>query len=280
MHARALKALLQLSPLKRFDAMADGLEHLVEHVEQLRKDLIHVAEDKRPRGTAVLSVVSGEEAAKVLILLDAVRMDQTDHKALKRQFSRFYQHLARWIYAEIAAMRPATFGEVIALVDSMRRSRYLDGPSDVDWLFRNELLTRREEALYVDYLRDEDGSHRWTTPGRLDTAHLMYSTSVQDLVGALHRVGCTSRAGLEVIAETWASESLDQETHWQEAASLNREVVEKLVERGIVRPDVSSEDAYHVIDRWPFPLGGIEVEEVDVSMSELEAERARHLPYW
>jgi hypothetical protein len=278
MHARALNDLLQLPLPKRFDAIADGLGLLTEHVEQLRSDLVHVAEDKRPRGTAVLSVMSEEEAAKILILLDVVRMDQTDHKALKRQVARFYQHLARCIYAEMAAMRPATFGEVVALVQSMRPSRYLDGPNDVDWIFRNQLLTRREEAVYVDYLRDEDGSHRWTTPGSLDTAHLMYSTSVQDLVGALDRVGCTSRGGLDIIAKVWAGKHLDRETHWQEAAALNREIVHALGEIGLARADATDEDRYWVIDRWLFPMWGIDVESLEVPISDLEAVRARHMP--
>lgn len=281
MRGRALKDVLQLPRRERFDAIAEGLEHLAEHVEHLRDDLIHVAEAKRPRGTAVLSVAAEEEAAKVLILLDAVRMDQADQATLKRQFSRFYRHLARCIYAEIVPMRPATFGEVIRLVDLMRRSHYLDGPTGVDWIFQNELITRREQALYVDYVADADGNaHWWTTPGQLDDAHLWYSTAVQDLVGALHRVGCTSRAGLDVIAETWAGKSLDENTPWHEAADLNCQVGNSLIECHLVGSDATQEDADLVGNRWPFPLGMIEIEEVPVSRSELEAEREREIYDW
>jgi hypothetical protein len=106
----------------------------------------------------------------------------------------------------------------------------------------------------------------------------MYFTSVQDLVAALHRTGCTSRAGLDVIAEVWGTKRLDEETHWQEAVALNRGVMTALDGIGVAHPEATTQDADHVIDRWPFPMGAIDLEEIEVPPSELEVERARHGP--
>lgn len=130
---------MQLAEPERLDAIAEGLGLLAEHVATLRQDVIHLAEADRPRGRAVLAAQSEEEAAKALILLDLVRMDWRDHKAVSRQIGRFYNHLARCIYVDAVQMRPADFREVRERVDWLRQSHYLDGPNDVDWIFRNQL---------------------------------------------------------------------------------------------------------------------------------------------
>ena len=278
MHPRALKRLLQLARPKRFNVIADGLDLFVEHVGTLRRDLACLAEAGRPRGGAVLAALSEEEAAKVLILLDLVRMDTQDQRAASRQIARFYNHLARCIYVEVAEMRPANFGEVRAMVYMMRQSHFLDGPTGDDWIFRNQLMARREDALYVDYVREEDGD-RWTTPAAYDTTPSFYATSVQDLVLALHRLGGTSRASLDVIAQAWAGHRIGDNTHWRDISAVNRRVVEELAERNLALPEATTEDAGRVIERWPFPLGGLDVSAVEVPLSALEAERARRFPY-
>jgi hypothetical protein len=46
--------------------------------------------------------------------------------------------------------RPASLGDVRRHVDRLRRSLYLDEPNDVDWVFRNEILDRRESRSIVN----------------------------------------------------------------------------------------------------------------------------------
>jgi hypothetical protein len=99
---------MQLPVPKRLDAIAEGLGLLVEHVATLREDALHLAESDKPRGLAVLSAQSEEEAAKALILLDLVRMGWRDNEAVTRQIGRFYDHLARCIYADTTQIRPAS----------------------------------------------------------------------------------------------------------------------------------------------------------------------------
>jgi hypothetical protein len=83
----------------------------------------------------------------VLILLDLVRLGWRDHSKVKAQISPFYDHLGRCIYVEVLESRPADFAEVRRMVEDMRQAYFLDGPNDVDWIFRNELLSSREEGL-------------------------------------------------------------------------------------------------------------------------------------
>jgi hypothetical protein len=267
---------MQLAEPERLDTIAEGLGLLAEHVATLREDVIHLGEADRPRGRAVLAAQSEEEAAKALILLDLVRMDWRDHKAVSRQIGRFYNHLARCIYVDAVQMRPADFREVRERVDWLRRSHYLDGPNDVDWIFRNQLIAEREDSLYVDYVHEEE-SDRWTTPARKEGVDFGVDTGVQDLVGALHRMGCTSRTGLEIVAAAWTQQPIDDDTHWQDVVPVNRSIVEELAERGHALTDATADDARHVIGRWHFPLAGIDLKEIDVPLEQLEADRARYV---
>jgi hypothetical protein len=278
MHPRALKRLLQLPRKERFPRISEGLGLLVEQVAALDSDLAVLAKAERWRGLDILAAQADEEAAKALILLDSVRMDPGDQEASARQLGYFYNHLARCIYVEMVQMRPAEFAEVRGLVDMMRLSHYLDGPNDVDWIFRNQLLARREESLYVDYIHEEEGD-RWVTPASND--RFMYPPPVEPilkLVGSLHRLGALSTDGLVVVADHWSGFVLQEQTHWQEMVAINRAIVEDLVDEDIATAGVLPEDGSFVIEHWPFPMGSLDLRVRNVDISELEAERDRWHP--
>ncbi|HVY78541.1 MAG TPA: hypothetical protein VG898_08560 [Solirubrobacterales bacterium] len=269
---------MQLPRRERPARIAEGLELLVAQVATLEEDLSLLAEAKRWRGLDILSAQADEEAAKALILLDFIRMDQGDDEALARQLGYFSEHLARCIYVEMAEMSPADFAEVKRLVDPMRASHYLDGPSDVDWIFRNQLLARREESLYVDYVREEEGE-RWVTPAANDV--FMYPppmARVRRLVGSFHRLGVMSVEGLALVASHWSSVTLQEQTHWQEILPVNRAIVEELIDKDLVTAQATSEDAGLAIHHWPFPMGSLDLSKEKVDVSELEAQRASWQP--
>jgi hypothetical protein len=275
---RALKRLMQLAAEERLDAIAEGLGMLAEQVGTLSDDLSLLTDTQSRRGLTMLSAQADEEAAKALILLDVVRMDNRDQQTVVRQLECFYDHLARCIYVEIAQMNPANFAEVRTLVQTMRPSRYLDGPNDVDWIFRNQLLAQREESLYVDYIHEEGGD-RWITPATNDD--FMFAAppaAIRDLVGALDRLGCTSRAGLAIIASSWTQKTIEDETPWLELVAINQSIVEELINKELASADATQEDVDRVIEHWPFPMGSLDLSQLPVSNSELQAERDRWYP--
>lgn len=274
MHARALKNIMQLPMARRLDAIAEGLELLVEHVSTLNDDLAFLAAEGRSRGAGALEAQAQEEAAKVLILLDLVRMGWRDQKLAARQISRFYDHLARCIYAEVSKMRPAKFSEIRSLVDDMRETHYLDGPNDMDWIFRNRLLSSREEDLYVDYVQHEDGA-TWVTPAQRHRLGFWPNTAVQKLVLGMHRSGVTSRQGLDVLASVWSGQVIENATRWPVVAGLNHKVLAQLHDDGVVLPEGTSADARRVINQWTFPLHGLELREIDVKIKDLQDRRER-----
>lgn len=273
MHPRALKRLLQLPNKERFPRISEGLGLLVEQVAALDSDLSALAKAERWRGFDILAAQADEEAAKALILLDFVRMDPSNRKASARQLGYFYNHLARCIYVEMVQMRSAEFAEVRGLIDMMRQSHYLDGPNDVDWIFRNELLARREESLYVDYIHEEEGE-RWVTPASND--RFMYPPSpepIRKLVGALHRLGAMSPKGLAIIADHWSPVAPEEQTHWQEVVAINRAIIEELIDADLVTDEALAEDGSFAVQHWPFPMGSLDLSVRKVDISELEAER-------
>ena len=276
MEPRRIKELANVPVVKRLDALAEGLALLAEQARALREDLILLAEAERSRAYGIVAVIADEEAAKALMLLDLVRTGWRDSGLVGRQLARFSDHLARLIYAEMSYMSPADFAEVRRVVEIYRPSHYLDGPSDVDFIYRNQSLAQREEALYVDYVRDEDGS-RWVSPAARDSLVFGHLAVPLDLVISLDRIGCTSREGLDVIAETWSDVVITDTTHWQEIRALNKRIAETLIDRGLHSSDAEDEDAARVIDRWSFPLTQLDLGLVEIDTQDLEAQRARRL---
>jgi hypothetical protein len=255
---------MQLTEAKRLDVIAEGLGLLTEYVVMLREDLLFLADAHRSRALAVLSAQSEEEAAKVFILLDLVRLGRRDDETITRQIGRFYDHLARCIYVDATQMRPADFREVRARIEWLRQSHYLDGPNDVDWIFRNQLIAERENSIYVDYVHEEEGD-RWSTPAVNEAVGFGADTTAQDLVGALHRTGCTSRVGLDFVASAWKERPIDDDTQWQEVAAVNRAIVEDLADSGHALTTATADDARRVIGQWHFPLADLELKEIQGS---------------
>ena len=170
----------------------------------------------------MLTTLAKEEAAKVLILLDAVRCPQSSGDRLSRQLARFNDHLAKGLYARVCGMRPATLAQLQEYIDNDREEFYLDGPNDVDWIFRNQVTQSREGMFYVDYVAHDDG-HRWSDPAVFEDV-LFSSPPMPDAVRmALNLSGVAeiSTEALAVVAATWRDHVPEAETHCTEITELN-----------------------------------------------------------
>ncbi|MDQ1734124.1 MAG: hypothetical protein QOH56_375 [Pseudonocardiales bacterium] len=276
MEPRSLVHILNLPKRERFAVMAEGLTLLAEHIGTLHTDLDRLRDQGRQRAMAAIDVLASEEAAKVLILLDVARMGWGDQEAVDRQLKRFYNHLARGIYTRVVDGRPADFAEVRRYVDGLRQSHFLDGPNDVDWIFRNEVLAAREDSLYVDYLSAEGGDY-WATPASRDDIMISQPSMIIRLVTALDRMGCLSMDGLQIIEAVWRGQTIEDETRWHVIEDLNQKVVDQLAQRGLVKDGATDDDAYLVYQQWTFPLGHMDLHQTEVKRAELLARRNRWL---
>jgi AbiV family abortive infection protein len=211
MRPRAASSLAALSDRKFLELLAEGLALLAEHVHKLESSVELLERDKQVRGAVPLRALAEEEAAKFLILLDAVRCPRKPQMRV-RQLDRFHNHLAKGLYVEVYDSSPADYGEVRRYVDMLRKSHYLDGPNDVDWVFRNSVVAKREERLYVDYMEDDGGS-RWHSPSSWDDIGLRYRSTVIRLVAAMATAGFASVAGLGCVAPLWRDLELKDSLH-------------------------------------------------------------------
>jgi AbiV family abortive infection protein len=269
MKTKAILDLVQLSDKEFFVEVSTGLKHILENATQIHQDANLLAEHKRLRGYSMLSRVAEEEAAKFHILIDAVRCPRhQDKNMFNRQLKRFHQHLAKGIYAEACAWRPDTFGRLTEYAERERQEFYLDGPNDIDWIFRNRILQNREEKIYVDYA-DTDEGHMWLTPHVDDwELGLGHTPPALHLARALDNVGCTTPEALAVIADIWRPIKMTDDYHWVEIRKLNYQTLEELDDKNLLLEQ--PQEAYHyIIHNWPFPMCSIDLSLASVDKAEL-----------
>ena len=249
---RQIKRLYDLSNDDFLSHVADGVNLAMENAHSYLHSADALAGCDPGRAVAHLRSVAEEEAAKVLILIDAVRCPRRadTNEMFSRQLGYFGNHLARGVYAWYACNNPATFEEAREIVDSALQSRYYDG-EEGELEYRNWILGDREETLYVDYV-EENGECFWVSPKQMDTmtacAHPGPS-QVVDLADALVRLGCGMVAGLKIIADIWQPLVISDRLSWFEYKEHNVRAVRSLSNVGLSE---RAED-YHrriVIDGW------------------------------
>ncbi len=280
---RRLGTIVQVPEPRRLHVLAKGTELLAENVATLEADATTLGENRRYRGAAVLRCFAEEEAAKVLILLDLIRAGWKDQAAVKTCLSNFYSHLARGLYVKAYDGSPADLAEIRRHVDHLRQRYYLDGPMDVDWIFGNEVLTSREERLYVDYIEDEHGGRHWTGPAdRSAIFDAPFSSPAQTspvvrLVDAMERIGLLTEPGLAATRAVWDGVLVDDTTHWSALRPLNIAVAQKLMVL-LGRAYATEEEAepmQYLVEHWIFPLTGLGLAIADVRLADLKRARER-----
>lgn len=269
--------LADLDDSQLFDALAEGLQRIHDHVASLEASRNACADAGETRGARVLSLLLEEEAAKYLILLDAARCPR---ERLREHLRKFGSHVARAIYANMCEWHPTAqgFRELLGYIELELPNYYLDGPNDVDWLLPNSLKADREQALYVDYVRTDEG-HRWVSPldsdrfvGRLSSR---LSTAVVELVKALHKAGIGRPAALVVVADLWRAVDVESETDihrlWERTSSL----LDALAERGLLADGSARR---FIVDRWLYPLWSLSLELRKVKVEDLRRQQEAWVP--
>jgi hypothetical protein len=195
---------------ERLRLIGEGLPVLLASAQELA-DAEKQLPREHQRARAILIGQAEEEAAKILILLDAVRCPPERQKELNRTLGNFYRHLARLIYAAASRWHAATLPELAGYVNRERISHYLDGQYGPEFLFRNDLLDEREGFLYADLI-DHDGDLEWRKPGPrfggVPIEHDLLGSNVPwfhalPFVEALSRLSILTPEGLKVVARTW-----------------------------------------------------------------------------
>ena len=251
----AIRKLEQLSDIDLFETLSEGMPLIVDNATSLDETARRLCRDGEFRASEVMRGFAEEEAAKVLILIDYVRCpSESGRKA--QVLSRFYGHVAKRIHAMASEYpRIASFGELSELVERECRPWYLDGPNDIDWIFRNSISAKRDRDLYVDYVQDVTdaaGACFWIAPAPSDDFRSQYPASdCVMLVQCLSRAGAVSAGGLVEIADVWRGFAPDPYTDREELHCLILETLDRFAR---LCGAVDEADARFIVDHWPFPL--------------------------
>ena len=274
---RSIKNLCQLPDDALFKEVETGISHIMDVVNRLSTAAEGLHGRKHHYPSRVLEYFAAEEAAKVLILVDAARCPKNKGAEKSRTLGYFYDHIAKGIYVQVCDWRPMDLAEVRRGVDEQRRERYLDGPNDVDWIYPNSIAQRREDRLYVGYFcedteESEQGEGYWTSPlndvSRLSEFFGYHTSAVVNLARALHQTNATTSEGLSVIANVWRNVDVRDEMRFDELKRLNRRTLEALNDRGLLAP-VSDQVQVTVEKHWIYPLWTLDLRMLRVEKKEL-----------
>ena len=261
---RAIGDLVQLPDNRFFEEISKGIGHIVEYADSLDSLGGRLVDIGEYRGAKTVRSLAEEEAAKVLILVDAVRCPPSEKKHRSRTLMGYYDHLAKHIYSEACWWRSADFAEVQRGIARERLPYYLDGPNDVDWIFPNSAKAERERSMYVDYVQDitkPHGERYWVSPLPDHEPGRSAPSTPTSLVTAkaLHHARVTTPAGLSIVADIWRSFQPKPSTTFPELSRKIRETLECVIERELTLDSDLHAVASTVISHWPFPLWSLDL---------------------
>ena len=256
---RAISHLATFPEDRLFEEVGQGIEYIVQNAANLNKAAFHLHQAEQIGASNLLRGMAEEEAAKVLILIEAIRCPVAQRGPTLKSY---YSHLAKRIYAAASAHpRIDTFAQLRDFVDLYRRPRFLDGPNDVDWIVGNETLSDREWGIYVDFIQDTTeppGEYFWSTPLEPTPSGFPYDVpEALTLARALADAGATSTDGLATIASEWR--------HFDPSPDCDRDDVQEIIEKmlnGLIRQGAATGDhasMQFIYSHWTFPLWPLEL---------------------
>ncbi|MDZ4405019.1 AbiV family abortive infection protein [Prosthecobacter sp.] len=266
MKQRAIKDICQLSEQDLFREVSAGMNLAILNALAIEIDAqaLYAAQSN---GYDILIAVAREEAAKALILFDAIRCPRQSPN-FPRQVQRFNDHLAKGIYAEMCEWEPSSKADLQKYLKLERQQFYSDGPNDVDWIFPNRILHSRERNMYVDYVKSAD-EHFWLNPFKHKRAFKHHTPRVVEIAKSLKATGCTHPASLAAIAAKWRPTSIDDDYTRQKLRELNHSTLAELeVQKLIDESDKSAIDT--IVNYLPYPLHDADLSLINVEINDLE----------
>lgn len=270
------KQVANMTPHERLRFLAEGLPLIAASAINYWRAAKSVKD--QPREAEILVRNAEEEAAKALILMDIVRCPPKRAAAhAGKLMGYFYNHLARMIWADMCGAFVDTPAEIQHYVDMDRTSHYLDGPNDVDWIYSNSKLHRREAQLYVDIESDDSGRLRWSSPDS-GLAVLVFEPAAVQAADALLELGAFSLDGLKAISKIWAQEYFEVDSTTATAKQLTEQTIAALIEAKLPAETATNGHVQALRRFWPMPMYNIDFTLIDVDVADLRAEQAVWVP--
>ena len=267
---RRARHLHWIAPDKRLEIIAKGLPIILASAQSLWCASRRLGEEM-PRESGVLRGFAAEEAAKALILIDAVRCPRKRARSrLRSILGWFYDHLARLIYAESVVFPRVTVRELREHVELHRKDFYSNAPAG-EMIFQNQHLYRREGLLYADVLArelvGESDELSWSDPFEIarsadSVAAREVSRRLLQLVEAMATLGIFSLQGLKATSEVWNKvEFAGPESH-SDAMELVRDLVDRLVRENLPKEDSVDLHLETLYNYWRLPMYNLDFKKI------------------
>lgn len=257
--------LLQLSRMDFLTTVAEGLPLIWENSARLWRESVDLRQLGPSQSVGILQSFAEEEAAKVLILLDAVRCPASSKNEFGRLVKQLDQHVGKGIYVRYYGTSPSDMTEVKRIVEVERQGFSREGEYG-EFILPNSITTSRESRLYVSYVRNDDGTHEWHIPYKPLHFEGLGSSGIIRVVEALHAAGVFEVESLKAFREYWESipfvdigdnpVNLDRETSigWRQLTDLNLGMLKELDQRGVLSPAATVEHQRTLVQQLLFPL--------------------------
>ena len=275
---RQADRLCQLGGRERLAFIAKGLPIILRSAQR-SWEAARQLRTSHGRESAILEGVAMEEAAKILILTDAVRCpSKLAPSKMNRFVDRFYDHLARLIYAEAVSWKPTHLAQLRKYVDRERRGHYLEGHAG-EYIMPNSTIYRRESRLYVDVEAYQDDTLTWSEPSDPYAGRSFFTSMPRALrvAAAMEQVGMFTPEGLKAVSEIWGSlEYKDREDH-HDGAKLTEQMLKRFHTEGLMLATARDDDVGVLYNDWQIPMCNLDFSLIQVPLEELEAEQEREL---
>lgn len=266
----------QMSASDRLTFIAEGLP--IIHASAMGFWSASAELGEKPREAEVLAGFAKEEAAKILVLLDVIRCpDKQLAGKLSKLVGRFYGHLDRLIYAQLAEWWCTDVADLRKAVEPLRKAHDLEGNMG-EFIVPNDVLYRRESKLYADVEAYEDGTPLWNAPVVHPIGFPARMPAVVQLVDAMAACGMFTVAGLKATSEIWGQVEFQERETLQDAERLTQQLLARLISEDLPS-DSATQDHVSVLYRhWPLPMYNVDLDPILVSLEELKAAQDRL--YW
>src|SRR5258708_5971367 len=140
--------LFQLSPEQFITTVAQGMPLIHENVMTLWNEAQEIGRLGNRRAVGILQLFAEEEAAKMMLLFDAVRCPRARRNEFRRLLRGSMDHLTKGIYVKYCGLHLADLWEAKRIIDLERQSVYREGDYG-QFIAPNSILYMPENTLYV-----------------------------------------------------------------------------------------------------------------------------------
>lgn len=261
-----------------FKEVAEGIGYILKNAVNLDASAHRLADVDDYHGSTVLRNLAEEEAAKMLVLLDAIRCPKTNREGRARTLKGFNDHIAKGVYAKACDWRCFDFEPFTEFVSRHVGQYELIGFHGFEWITSNEIKIERENKMYVDFVQDltlENKERYWTYPSYEDQRYGYRTPKSLEVASALASVGITEPDGLKIVADVWRKFEPAGQRYVDLIDSIS-ETINLLDQASLTRTN-SEYKCDQAVWNWPFPMWSLNLRLKEESLDEMRERGKKHI---